>query len=260
MTVDRGRRRLPRHRRRARVPARRAPRRRSRAPRTSRTCRPRTARRRRRAHARARGSRRRPAVPPARGGRARIIGTPSDARPRPVQARRAQAGRPHGAGRGAAGRWAGRDGPFRLELVRMAHSIPDNAGVVVEVGGQRIFHTSDYKVDHTPIDGFKTDVGRLAELGNLGVDLLLGDSTNAERPGLHRLGAARRRGVPADHPVAQGADTRRLVRLERPPHAAGGRRRPRVRPQGVRRRPVDAQEPQHRARRSATWRCPTMRS
>ena len=75
------------------------------------------------------------------------------------------------------------EGPFRLELVRMAHSIPDNAGVVVEVGGQRIFHTSDYKVDHTPIDGFKTDVGRLAELGNLGVDLMLGDSTNAERPG-----------------------------------------------------------------------------
>ncbi len=74
-------------------------------------------------------------------------------------------------------------GPFRLELVRMAHSIPDNTGVVVEAEGFRIFHTSDYKIDHTPIDGFKTDVGRLAELGNEGVDLMLGDSTNAERPG-----------------------------------------------------------------------------
>jgi ribonuclease J len=74
-------------------------------------------------------------------------------------------------------------GPFRLELVRMAHSIPDNAGVVIEVDGYRILHTSDYKVDHTPVDGFRTDVGRLAELGNLGVDLMLGDSTNAERPG-----------------------------------------------------------------------------
>src|SRR5205085_2455415 len=41
----------------------------------------------------------------------------------------------------------------------------------------------DYKLDHTPIDGLKTDVGRLAEIGNRGVDLLLGDSTNAERPG-----------------------------------------------------------------------------
>ena len=74
-------------------------------------------------------------------------------------------------------------GPFRIELVRMAHSVPDNVGVVIETEGMRIFHTSDYKVDHTPVDGFKTDVGRLAELGNLGVDLFLGDSTNAERPG-----------------------------------------------------------------------------
>ena len=74
-------------------------------------------------------------------------------------------------------------GPFRVGLVRMAHSVPDNAGVVVETNGFRILHTSDYKLDHTPVDGFKTDVGRLAELGNAGVDLLLGDSTNAERPG-----------------------------------------------------------------------------
>ena len=74
--------------------------------------------------------------------------------------------------------------PFRLELVRMAHSVPDNCAVVLEAAGFRILHTSDYKLDHTPVDGLKTDVGRLAELGNLGVDLLLGDSTNAERPGV----------------------------------------------------------------------------
>jgi len=74
-------------------------------------------------------------------------------------------------------------GPFRLEFVRMAHSVPDNVAVAIETTGYRILHTSDYKLDHTPVDGFKTDVGRLAELGNLGVDLMLGDSTNAERPG-----------------------------------------------------------------------------
>jgi ribonuclease J len=39
-------------------------------------------------------------------------------------------------------------------------------------------------MDHTPVDGLRTDVGRLAEIGNRGVDLLLGDSTNAERPGV----------------------------------------------------------------------------
>ena len=41
-----------------------------------------------------------------------------------------------------------------------------------------------WKLDHTPVDGLKTDVGGLAELGNQGVDLMLGDSTNAERPGM----------------------------------------------------------------------------
>jgi ribonuclease J len=74
-------------------------------------------------------------------------------------------------------------GPFRIELVRMAHSIPDAAAVVLETPGGRVLHTGDYKLDHTPVDGQRTDVGTLAELGNRGVDLLLGDSTNAERPG-----------------------------------------------------------------------------
>jgi len=74
-------------------------------------------------------------------------------------------------------------GPFRLEFVRMAHSVPDNVAVLVEAEGIRILHTSDWKLDHTPVDGFRTDVGRLAEIGNRGVDLLLCDSTNAERGG-----------------------------------------------------------------------------
>jgi ribonuclease J len=75
-------------------------------------------------------------------------------------------------------------GPFRAGFVRMAHSIPDAVAVVLETPGGRIVHTGDYKIDHTPVDGFRTDVGKLAELGNAGVDLLLGDSTNAERPGV----------------------------------------------------------------------------
>jgi ribonuclease J len=75
-------------------------------------------------------------------------------------------------------------GPFRLEFVRMAHSVPDCVAVVLETPGGRIVVTGDYKLDHTPVDGLRTDVGRLAEIGNRGVDLLLGDSTNAERPGV----------------------------------------------------------------------------
>jgi ribonuclease J len=75
-------------------------------------------------------------------------------------------------------------GPFRIEMVRMAHSIPDAAAVVLETPGGRCVHTGDYKLDHTPVDGQRTDVGRLAEIGSQGVDLLLGDSTNAERAGV----------------------------------------------------------------------------
>jgi ribonuclease J len=92
-------------------------------------------------------------------------------------------------------------GPFRLEFVRMAHSVPDCVGICIETEAGRVFHTGDWKLDHTPVDGLRTDVGRLAELGNRGVDLLLGDSTNAERPGFTRservVGEAFRQIIPS---------------------------------------------------------------
>ncbi|MGH2932466.1 MAG: ribonuclease J, partial [Gaiellaceae bacterium] len=75
-------------------------------------------------------------------------------------------------------------GPFRADFVRMAHSVPDCVAIMLETAAGRILHTGDYKLDHTPVDGLRTDVGKLAELGNRGIDLLLGDSTNAERPGV----------------------------------------------------------------------------
>ena len=75
-------------------------------------------------------------------------------------------------------------GRFRAEFIRMAHSVPDTVAIVLETGNLRVLHTGDYKIDHTPVDGLRTDVGGLAEVGNRGVDLLLGDSTNAERPGV----------------------------------------------------------------------------
>src|ERR1700740_953540 len=50
-------------------------------------------------------------------------------------------------------------GPFRVEFVRMAHSIPDAAAVVVETPGGRCVHTGDYKLEHTPVDGQRTRVG-----------------------------------------------------------------------------------------------------
>ena len=92
-------------------------------------------------------------------------------------------------------------GPFRIEFVRMAHSIPDACALAIDTPGGLIVHTGDYKIDHTPVDGMKTDVGRLAALGNRGVDLLLGDSTNAERPGVTKservVGEAFRQIIPS---------------------------------------------------------------
>src|SRR5437868_2950933 len=65
----------------------------------------------------------------------------------------------------------------------------------------RVFHTGDWKLDHTPVDGLRTDVGRLASLGNRGIDLLCADSTNAERPGFTRservVGEAFRQIIPS---------------------------------------------------------------
>ena len=76
-----------------------------------------------------------------------------------------------------------RIGPFNVEFVRVAHSVPDAVSVVLESPAGRVLVTGDWKLDQTPVDGLRTDVGRLAELGSKGIDLLLGDSTNAERPG-----------------------------------------------------------------------------
>jgi ribonuclease J len=94
-------------------------------------------------------------------------------------------------------------GPFRIEFVRMSHSVPDSIGICIETAAGRVFHTGDWKLDHTPIDGLRTDVGRLAELGNRGIDLLLGDSTNAERPGFTQservVGEAFRQLIPVRH-------------------------------------------------------------
>lgn len=74
-------------------------------------------------------------------------------------------------------------GEFTVELFRVAHSIPDATGVVLHTPLGRVIHTGDFKLDHTPVMGQHTDLGRIAELGNEGVLLLCSDSTYAEIPG-----------------------------------------------------------------------------
>ena len=75
-------------------------------------------------------------------------------------------------------------GPFRFEMVKMSHSIPDAFAVALECELGITLLTGDYKFDQTPVDGIPADVSRLAELGREGLLLLCGDSTNADRPGM----------------------------------------------------------------------------
>jgi ribonuclease J len=75
-------------------------------------------------------------------------------------------------------------GPFSVEMVKMAHSIPDSFAVALTCELGTTLVTGDYKFDQTPVDGVPADVSRLAELGRDGLLLLCGDSTNADRPGM----------------------------------------------------------------------------
>lgn len=74
-------------------------------------------------------------------------------------------------------------GPFKLESYHVTHSIPDCVGFGIETPHGLIVYSGDYKFDNTPIDGKRTDYAKLAEFSRRGVLMLMGDSTNAERPG-----------------------------------------------------------------------------
>ncbi len=74
-------------------------------------------------------------------------------------------------------------GKFMVEFVRVTHSIPDSAALAIRTPLGNVFHTGDFKLDHTPVMGEPTDLSRIAEFGREGVMLLLSDSTYAETPG-----------------------------------------------------------------------------
>ena len=76
-----------------------------------------------------------------------------------------------------------RVGRFRVELIPTCHSIPDASAIAVHTPYGVIFHTGDFKIDQTPVDGKLINFQRIAELGHKGVLLMMSDSTNAERAG-----------------------------------------------------------------------------
>ncbi|MDP8970492.1 MAG: ribonuclease J [Actinomycetota bacterium] len=74
-------------------------------------------------------------------------------------------------------------GPFDIEFIGVAHSVPDGLAVAFHTPQGTILHSGDFKLDPTPIDGKPTDLPHLAAVGDDGVALLLADSTNADKPG-----------------------------------------------------------------------------
>ena len=72
---------------------------------------------------------------------------------------------------------------FAVEFIHVNHSIADACALCIDTPAGKIFHTGDFKLDLTPIDGEVMDITRLGELGKEGIELLLCESTNAEREG-----------------------------------------------------------------------------
>jgi ribonuclease J len=75
-------------------------------------------------------------------------------------------------------------GPFDVELVNVAHSIPESNALAIRTPAGLVFHTADWKIDNAPVVGEKTDEARIRALGEEGVDVLICDSTNALRDGI----------------------------------------------------------------------------
>ena len=72
---------------------------------------------------------------------------------------------------------------FTVEFIKVTHSITDAYALVITTPAGVVFHTGDFKIDLTPVDGEGVDFARLSQIGEQGVDLMLSDSTNSEVEG-----------------------------------------------------------------------------
>jgi ribonuclease J len=74
-------------------------------------------------------------------------------------------------------------GPFEIDFINVAHSIPESNALAIRTPAGTLLHTGDWKIDLTPVLGAPTDAAKLTALGDAGVLALIGDSTNAVREG-----------------------------------------------------------------------------
>ena len=100
-------------------------------------------------------------------------------------------------------------GAFSAEFIHVNHSIPDACALSIATPVGTVFHTGDFKLDVSPIGGRMMDIGRIAAIGERGVLLMLGESTNAEREGY--TPSERRVGSSLEHLFNKYPDRRLLV-------------------------------------------------
>lgn len=74
-------------------------------------------------------------------------------------------------------------GAFNVSFYQVSHSVPDSVGIVIETPAGRVIHQADFKLDWTPVSGQVTDVGKVASIGQKGVNLMLVDALRIEKPG-----------------------------------------------------------------------------
>ena len=100
-------------------------------------------------------------------------------------------------------------GNFSVEFIKVTHSISGALALSITTPVGTWFHTGDFKLDFTPIDGEAVDLVRLAEISKKGVLLLTADSTNAERPGFSM--SEKKVGLTLDNLFAQNKEKRIII-------------------------------------------------
>ena len=100
-------------------------------------------------------------------------------------------------------------GVFKAEFIHVNHSIADACAIAIKTPVGTVFHTGDFKLDVSPIDGKMMDLTRIGEIGKMGVELLLCESTNAERPGF--TASERTVGFSLERIFAQYEDKRLII-------------------------------------------------